>query len=301
MPHRLLDGAANDLQADLLVALELQLVERLGATQQRHAAARHDALLDRRLRRVHRVLDARLLLLHLGFGGRTDLDDRDAADELGEPFLELLAVVVRAGVLDLRANLLHTALDGAGRAAAFDDRRVVLVDRDLLGFAQVLDLDVLELDPEVLGDGAATREDRDVFEHRLAAITEARGLHGRRSQRAAQLVDHQRGQRLTVDVLGDDEQRAAETGDLLEHGQEVLHRADLLLVNQDDRVLEHDFHALGIGHEVGRQIAAVELHALDHIQRGLQRLRFLNGDDAVLADLFHRLGDDLADRRVAVG
>jgi hypothetical protein len=43
---------------------------------------------------VQRVLDAGLLLLHLGLGGRADLDDRDAADELGEALLELLAVVV---------------------------------------------------------------------------------------------------------------------------------------------------------------------------------------------------------------
>ena len=37
---------------------------------------------------------------------------------------------------------------------------------------------------------------------------------------------------------------------LLEHGQEVLHRADLLLVDEDRRILEHDLHAFGIGHEI---------------------------------------------------
>ena len=72
-------------------------------------------------------------------------------------------------------------------------------------------------------------------------------------------------------------------------------------MDQDDRVLEHDFHALGVGDEVRREVAAVELHALDDLERGLQRLGFLDGDDAVLADLLHRLGDDLADRLVVVG
>jgi hypothetical protein len=61
---------------------------------------------------------------------------------------------------------------------AFNDRRVVLVDRDLLGLAEVLDLDVLELDAEVLGDRASAGQRRDVFEHRLAAIAEARRLDG---------------------------------------------------------------------------------------------------------------------------
>ena len=83
--------------------------------QQRHAAAGDDAFFDRRLRRVHRVLDARLLFLHLGLGRRTDLDDRDAAHQLGEPLLQLLAVVVGARVLDLRAQLLDAALDGRRR------------------------------------------------------------------------------------------------------------------------------------------------------------------------------------------
>ena len=90
---------------------------------------------------MHRVLDARLLLLHLGFGRRADLDDRDAADELREPLLQLLAVVVRGRVLDLRANLLDAAFDRGRGAGALDDRRVVLVDRDLLGLAEVVQLD----------------------------------------------------------------------------------------------------------------------------------------------------------------
>jgi hypothetical protein len=60
----------------------------------------------------------------------------------------------------------------------------------------------------------------------------------------------QRRQRFAVDVFRDDHERTARARHLLEQRQEVLHRADLLLVDQDDRVLEHDFHALGIGHEV---------------------------------------------------
>jgi hypothetical protein len=62
---------------------------------------------------VHGVLDARLLFLHLGLGRRTDLDDGHAADQLGEPLLQLLAVVVRRRVLDSARDLLDAALDGA--------------------------------------------------------------------------------------------------------------------------------------------------------------------------------------------
>ncbi len=52
-------------------------------------------------------------------------------------------------------------------------------------------------------------EHGDVAEHGLAAIAEARRLDRADLKDAAQLVDDQRGQRLALDVLGDDEQRPA--------------------------------------------------------------------------------------------
>src|SRR6185295_5114582 len=209
-----------------LVARERETVERLGRTQKRDAATGDDAFLDGGLRRVHRIFDARLLLLHLGFRGRTNLDDRDATHEFRQPFLQLLPVVVGGRVLDLGANLLHAPLDRRRRTGALDNGRRVLVDRDLLGLAEILELEVLELDAEVLGDRSTASEDRDVFEQRLTAVAEAGRLHRGRVQRAPQLVDDERGQRLALDVLGDDEERLTEPRDLFQDGNEVLHRRD---------------------------------------------------------------------------
>ena len=73
-----------------VVALELELVERRDGLQERGAAAGDEALLDGRAGRRERVLDAVLLLLELDLGGRADLDDGDAAGQLGEALLELL-------------------------------------------------------------------------------------------------------------------------------------------------------------------------------------------------------------------
>ena len=168
---------------------------------------------------VAQFFDARLLLLHLGFRGRPHLDDRHTAHEFRQPLLQLLAVVVRGRVLNLRADLLDAPLNRGRRAGAFDDRRRVLVNRDLLGLAQILELEVLELDAEVLGDGTSAGEDRDVFEHRLTAVAEAGRLHRGSVQRAPQLVDDERGQRLALDVLGDDEERLTEPRDLFQDGE----------------------------------------------------------------------------------
>src|SRR5213076_2445925 len=54
-------------------------------------AAGDDAFLDRRPRRVQRVLDARLLLLQLGLGRGANVDLRHAAGQFRQAFLENLA------------------------------------------------------------------------------------------------------------------------------------------------------------------------------------------------------------------
>ena len=172
---------------------------------------------------------------------------------------------------------------------------------DALGGAEVLDRDRLELDAEVLGDDRAAGEDRDVLEHLLAAIAEARRLDGADLERTAELVDDERGERLALDVLGDDDEGTALLRDLLEQRDDVGHHRDLLLADEDVRVVDLGRHLLRVGHEVGRQVAAVELHALDHLELGLHALRFFDGDDAFLADLLHRAGEHVADGLVAVG
>ena len=278
----------------------VMLADRLLGAQQRDAAARDDAFLDRGAGGVQRVLDAVLLLLHLDLGRAADPDHRDAAGELGQTLLQLLAVVVRGGLLDLRLDLLDARLDVLPLAGAVDDRGLLLLDHDLLGAAEHGERDGLELDAEVLGDQLAAGEDRDVLQHRLAAVAEARRLHGRDLEAAAQLVDDERGERLALDVLGDDQQRLAGLHHGFEQRQHRLQAGELLLVQQDVGVLQLGDHLLGVGDEVGRDVAAVELHALDDLDLGLEALGLFDRDDALVADLLHRLRDHLADVGIAV-
>ena len=220
---------------------------------------------------MHGVVDAVLLLLDLDLGGAADADHRDAARELGEALLELLAVVVGGRLLDLRLDLADTGLDVRLGACAVDDRGVLLLDAHALGTAEHVEGHVLELDPEVLRDRLAGGQDRDVLEHGLATVAEARRLHRSNLQAAAQLVDHERRERLALDVLGDDEKRLARLNHGLEDRQQRLQRGELLLVDEDVDVLELGDHLLGVGDEVRREIAAVELHALDDVELGRRR------------------------------
>ncbi|MNN21662.1 hypothetical protein D3C81_1349920 [compost metagenome] len=72
-------------------------------------------------------------------------------------------------------------------------------------------------------------------------------------------------------------------------------------MEQDEGLFEGDLHLVGVGDEVGRQVAAVELHAFDDVDGGFSRLGFFDRDDAFVADLGHGQGDQLADFSVAVG
>jgi hypothetical protein len=73
------------------------------------------------------VFEQRLALLHLGLGRGADVDLSHAAGQLRQPLLQLLAIVVAVGLLDLLADLLGPPVDLVLLAGAADDRRVSLV------------------------------------------------------------------------------------------------------------------------------------------------------------------------------
>ncbi len=267
------------------------------------ATAGDDALLDRGAGGGDGVLEAVLLLLELHLGGGADPDDAHAAGQLREALLELLAVPVGVRGLDLGLDLVDAALDVLGVAAAVDDGRVVLGDGDAAGGAEHVQTGLVELEADLLGDDGRTGEGGDVAEHGLAAVAEARGLHRDGVEGAADLVDDEGGERLALDVLGDDQERLGAAGldDLLQQREQLLDGADLALVDQDVRVVEDGLHTLLVGHHVRGQVALVEGHALGELQVQAEGVGLLDGDDTVLADLVHRVRDELADLGVLRG
>src|SRR5258705_10096541 len=243
---------ADDFDAGLLVVvLGAQPLEVLGGTQQGDAAARHDAFFNRRTGRMHRVINAILALLDLDFGRAADADHRDAAGELGQTLLQLLTVVVRGGFLDLRLDLRHPRLDVGLLAGAVYDGGVLLVDHHLLGAAEHGERDVLELDAEIFRDRRAAGQDRDVLQHRLAAIAEAGSLDGCDLQAAAQTVDDEGGKRLAFDVFRDDDERLAGLHHGFQKRKHFVEVRELLLVDQYVGIVELNAHLVGIGVEVG--------------------------------------------------
>ena len=250
---------------------------------------------------MKRIVDAILALLHVALAAAADPDDRHAAGEFRQAFLQLLAVVVGRDLLELGLDLRASRLDRVVCSSAVDDHGLVLLDQYPLRLAEHGERDGFQLDPQLLGDHLCPGQRRQVVEHRPAPVAEPRRLHRGDLQAAAQRVDDQRRQHLALDILGDDQQRARGVHHRLQHRQQGVQPGQLLLVDQDVGIVEFDDHPFCVGDEVGAEIAAVELHALDHVKRGLHPLGLLDGDHALLADLAHRLCDHRADRRVAVG
>src|SRR5581483_7773118 len=242
------------------------------------------------------VLNAVFLFLQFNFGGRADADDRHTAGQFRQALLQLLTIIVAGAVVDLDLDLLNTALDGLLVASAIDNGGVVFGADHLARTTQVVDRDRFELAPDVLADDRAAGQDGDILQHSLAAITEAWGLDSQDVQHPTQLVHHQRRQRFAVHVFGDDDQVAfTDLDELFQDRNDVLRSADLLLVDQDVRLVDNGLHAVGGSDEVRADVAAIKLHTLDIFRLEFEALALFDGDHTVLADLIHDLGDQVAD------
>src|SRR5690606_980201 len=152
---RRLQCTANDVDAGILIRVRTRHAQLARSAQKRGATAGHDSFLNGRAGRVQGIIDAVLALLDLDLGGATDANDRNAAGELRQAFLQLLAIVVGGGLLDLLLDLGDATLDLFLLAGTVDDGGVLLGDGDALGAAEHVERDILDLDAEIFGDDLA--------------------------------------------------------------------------------------------------------------------------------------------------
>ncbi len=68
-----------------------------------------------------------------------------------------------------------------------------------------------------------------------------------------------------------------------------LQRGELLLVDEDVGLFQLADHLVGVGDEIGRDVAAVELHAFHDFELGLEALGLFDRDHAFIADFRHGL------------
>ena len=165
----------------------------MSSLQEGDATTSNDAFFNGCLGVTHGVLNAVLALLQFHLGGSTNLDHCHAAGQLSQAFLQLLAVVLGVGVVNLSADLVHAAFDLLGVASAFDDGGIVFGHHDLAGAAQHRQVSGFEGQANFFGDDLTTGEDGNVLQLCLAALTKARSFDGHGLEGAADLVHHEGG------------------------------------------------------------------------------------------------------------
>ncbi|CAB4680750.1 unannotated protein [freshwater metagenome] len=199
------------------------LVQRCTGTKKCSTATGDNTFFDCCTSCAERVFDAVLLFLEFNLGGCANLDDRNAARKLRKALLELLAIPIGIGVVDLTLDLRNTTVDVGGLAGTFNDGGFVLGHNNLAGGAEEVEGGRVELEADLFADDLAAGEDGHVSEHCLAALAETWSLDGNRVERSTNLVHDESRKRFTVDIFGDDQKGLARLHDLLEHGKHVLH------------------------------------------------------------------------------
>ena len=215
--------------------------------------------------------------------------------------MELLTIVVGSRTIDLAPDRRDAFLNRLGRAGTLDDDGVVAGDLDLLGHPELGEFDLIEIGRDVLHERFAAGEASDVLEHRLATIAVARCFDRCDLQRASELVDDECRECFAGDVLSDDDQWLLRAHDLFKQRDEFGEVINLVFVDEDERLVELDLHAIWIGGEVRREEPAIELHAFDDGDFCIEAFALFNRDHAVLADLVERVGHDLAGLWIVVG
>ena len=274
-------------------------LQRRPGLHQSTAATGDDAFLNRGLGCRHGVVDTKLALFECGLGGRTHLDDRDAAGQLGHPLLELFPIPLGVGGLDLALQLPDPVDDRVVAAATVDDHGVVLAHHDAAGGAEHLKSGLTQQQADVGVDHLTTGHDGQVLQERLAAVAEEGSLDRHGLEGLANRVDYQSRKRLTLNVFGHNQQRLTGLGHLFQDGQQVRQGADLVAVQEDIGVLEDGFLGVEVIDEVRRDEPLVEADPLADLQLRLHGGRLDDADDAVTADLGHRFADQFTDHLVA--
>ena len=265
-----------------------------------HTAAGNNTFLDSCTGSRECVVHAVFLLFHLHFAGSSDVELRYAACQFGKTLLQFLFVVSRFGSCNLCFDLSHAVSDSLFVASSIDDGCVVFIDCDRLGCSEHIQCSLLEFDTFLFADNRSAGEDSDVLQHLFAAVAEARSFDCTDLELRTQTVDNQCCQRFAVHVFRDDEQRTSALYGGFKNRQQLFEVGDFLVVDEDIRFIHLDLHRLGVGDEIRADVAAVELHTLYHVNRGVHTFGFADGDDAVFRHFAHRVGNEFADLGIVV-
>ena len=87
----------------------------------------------------------------------------------------------------------------------------------------------------------------------------------------------------------------------LQYRKKLFEVRNLLVVDQDIRLIHLNLHRLGVRNEIRTDVAAVELHTLYNVDGGVHTFCFADGDHAVFRNFAHCVSNQFADFGIVVG
>mmetsp|Transcript_16921 Transcript_16921/g.39082 ORF Transcript_16921/g.39082 Transcript_16921/m.39082 type:complete len:311 (+) Transcript_16921:528-1460(+) len=269
--------------------------------QQGLSSTGNDSFFDSGASGVQCIDNAVLLLSNLDLGSTSDANDGDATRELRQSFLEFFSLVIGFCCFDGMLDEIASFFESLGITGSSQNNGVVLINLDLFASSELLGRDFFQFHAHFLGNDGSTGQESQILHGSLAVVSESWCLDRAYLDSSSELVDHQGGQSLAFDVLGNDQQRALALDDGFQNWDKLLQTADLLFHQQDVRIFQYRGLGLGIGDEVGADVSAFEFHSFDDFQFVVQSLTVLNGDDTFLTNSFHGIRDKGSNFSVRVG
>ena len=285
----------------MVEVVTLNAIELLGGVEEGGAATNDNTFLRGSSSGAESVLDAVLELADLDLGSTADLDNGNATSESSHALLELLTVVLACRVFHGSSDSVNTLLDILSGAGATHEDSVILGDDDLLGSAEHGDVSAVEALTNILREEGSTSGDSNILHGVTSIITEAWGLDTGDLESTAELVDHECGESLRLNILSNDKEWLLGLHAGLEEGEDLLDGADLLVNEEHGSVSELDLGGLGLGHEVGRDISTVPLETLNVLDLSLETLALGHSDGAVGSESVEDASNEATDMGVVVG
>src|SRR5690606_8441063 len=300
--QRCFNSAQNQFDTCVLIGIvAFELFDRFLGTDQRNATARNDTFFNSSACCMQCIFNAGFFLFHFNFGCCANTDHGNTACQFGNALLQFFAIVVRSGFFDLCADLLNTRFDVCAHASTVNDDGVFFAYFDTFSLAQIFDRGFFQRHTGFFRNHGTASQDGDVFQHGFATVAETRCFNGSGFQDAADVVHNQRCQGFAFNVFCDDQQRTARFGHLFQDRQQITDVADFLVENQNIWIFQGRNLFVLVVDEVRRQVATVKLHTFNDVQLVVQRFAVFNSDHAFFAYFVHGIGNDVADRAVAVG
>ena len=188
-----------------------------------------------------------------------------------------------------------------------EDDRVVLCDCDALGHSQRrfdffwVFSSAFESDSSLLVDELAASKDGDVLEHSFSVVSERWRFDSAYFEIVLESVEDESCEHLAFGVVGDDEERPLLLVSDLQKGENVSDVRELLLDDQNVAVFEFNLLLFVVSDEVGRNVASVELHAVDELDLVVEGLALLYGYGAVDSYFLVEVGQHVSDGPISVG